>query len=394
MDRHPLKHIIEAALLTAGRPLSMQHLQQLLGEDDETPLAKEFVQSGLDALSEDLHGRGIELKLVSSGYRLQVRQSLEPWIARLFEERPPRYSRALLETLALIGYRQPITRAEIEDVRGVSVSSNIIRTLLEREWVKVVGHRDVPGRPSMYGTTKQFLDYFNLKSLSELPELGELMDLDKASEEFDKANGGAANDGDNSEEGEENEQPENAEPSDTELADSDGTAESAEALDDVEREVAAEQAVETSAVPSNDMSIESISDESEQIKDADIGSNHLDKPSAAQEQLTTDDADAELDDQHSDGEAQEDIDADVESLIRMLDAEAGGDTTGGAPTPGTVPSLPAEADMPALETEAAAVEADECTQNSPSQSSQHEAARGESITPADLLRRHSTDVES
>ena len=184
MSQHRTKHIIEAALLTAGKPLTLLQLQTILS-DDETPLDKQFVIAALDALADDLNGRGVELRQVASGYRLQVKQEFEPWVARLFEERPPRYSRALLETLALIAYRQPITRAEIEDVRGVSVSSNIVKTLLEREWIKVVGQRDVPGRPSMYGTTKTFLDYFNIQAVSDLPPLDELMDLDTIDKQLD-----------------------------------------------------------------------------------------------------------------------------------------------------------------------------------------------------------------
>ena len=139
----------------------------------------------LDTLVEEWSDRGIELKQVGSGYRFQVRQELSTWISRMNEERAPRYSRALLETLALVVYRQPITRAEIEDVRGVAVSTNIIKTLLEREWVRVVGHRDVPGKPALFGTTKGFLDYFNLKSLSELPPLAEIRDLDAVQKELE-----------------------------------------------------------------------------------------------------------------------------------------------------------------------------------------------------------------
>tara|TARA_Y100001001_G_scaffold32748_1_gene27184 strand:- start:1055 stop:1564 length:510 start_codon:yes stop_codon:yes gene_type:complete len=131
-------------------------------------------------------GRGFELKKVASGYRIQVREEFAPWVGRLFEEKPQRYSRALLETLALIAYRQPITRGEIEDIRGVTVSSNIIRTLLEREWVRVVGHRDVPGRPAMYATTKQFLDYFNLTGLDQMPPLNEVRDLEEIGREIEK----------------------------------------------------------------------------------------------------------------------------------------------------------------------------------------------------------------
>ncbi len=179
----PLKSIIEAALLAAGRPLSLDDLLALF---DVTDLPeRQSVREALAALQEEYRGRGIELLEVASGFRIQVRAALAPWISRLWVERPPRYSRALMETLALIAYRQPTTRGEIEEVRGVSVSSHIIKTLLEREWVRVVGHRDVPGRPSLYATTKGFLDYFNLKSLSELPTLAEIRDLDSINQELD-----------------------------------------------------------------------------------------------------------------------------------------------------------------------------------------------------------------
>lgn len=176
MTEQQLKNIVEAALLAAGRPLTLDHLLRLFAEDN--PPERQALRKALTTLMEEYADRGIELTEVASGFRIQVREELAPWLHRLDEERPPRYSRALLETLALIAYRQPITRGEIEEVRGVSVSSNIIRTLLEREWIRVVGHRDVPGRPAMYGTTRQFLDYFNLKGLDELPTLAELRDLD------------------------------------------------------------------------------------------------------------------------------------------------------------------------------------------------------------------------
>ena len=171
----PLKNIIEGALLAAGGPLTLDSLLGLFGIDEEAP-AREALQVALATLEEDYHDRGIELALVAGGYRIQVRKDCAPWIARLWDEKPPRYSRALLETLALIAYRQPITRGEIEEIRGVAVSTNIVKTLLEREWVRVVGHRDVPGRPSLYATTRKFLDYFGLKSLNELPTLAELRD--------------------------------------------------------------------------------------------------------------------------------------------------------------------------------------------------------------------------
>jgi len=184
MNPQQLKNIIEAALLTAGGPLPMVRLQALFAEESTPPDDKQ-INAALETLSQDYAERGIELKQVSSGYRIQSRQEMGQWLNRLSEEKPARYSRALLETLALIAYRQPITRAGVEDVRGVGVSTSIIKTLLEREWIRVVGHRDVPGRPALYGTTKQFLDYFNLQSLSELPELAEMRSIDDIQREFE-----------------------------------------------------------------------------------------------------------------------------------------------------------------------------------------------------------------
>jgi segregation and condensation protein B len=177
-----LKHVIEVGLLTAGRPLSMERLLELF-EEEERP-ACDAVLGALDELRSDYEARGIELREVASGYRVQVRPGYVWRVSRVWEEKPGRYSRALLETLALIAYRQPITRGEIEDVRGVSVSTSIIKTLLDRRWVRVVGHRNVPGRPAMYATTREFLDYFNLKGLGELPTLSEIRDIDPAEVEL------------------------------------------------------------------------------------------------------------------------------------------------------------------------------------------------------------------
>ena len=179
-----IQAIIEAALLAAGKPLSLDQLRELFTEEERP--ARQVMEHVMVLLEAACEGRGFELKKVASGYRLQVREEFAPWVGRLFEERPQRYSRALLETLALIAYRQPITRGEIEEIRGVTVSSNIVRTLLEREWVRVVGHRDVPGRPAMYATTKQFLDYFNLTGLDQLPPLSEVRDLEEIGREIEK----------------------------------------------------------------------------------------------------------------------------------------------------------------------------------------------------------------
>lgn len=176
MSPEQLKNLIEAALFAAGEPLSLERLLALFS-DEERP-AREQVRDILAALRDECTTRGIELVEVGSGFRFQVKQELSPWLARLWEERAPRYSRALFETLALIAYRQPITRGEIEEVRGVTVSSTIMKTLLEREWIRSVGHRDVPGKPALYGTTRQFLDHFNLSSLEQLPPLPETSALD------------------------------------------------------------------------------------------------------------------------------------------------------------------------------------------------------------------------
>ena len=177
-----LVQILEGAILAADKPLTVQNLADLF-EQHERPENSE-IREALKEIAERCEGRGFELQEVASGFRFQVRQQLSPWVARLWAERPARYSRALLETLSLIAYRQPITRGEIEEIRGVAVSSNIIKTLHERDWIRVVGHRDVPGRPAMYATTRAFLDYFNLKSLDQLPALAEIRDLETLTAEL------------------------------------------------------------------------------------------------------------------------------------------------------------------------------------------------------------------
>jgi segregation and condensation protein B len=177
MEPQLLKRIIEAALLASAQPLSLPQLSGLFDEF-EMP-SHEDLAKAVEELKADADGRGIELVEVASGFRYQVRNDVHAHVCRLWSERQTRYSRALLETLSLIAYRQPITRAEIEQIRGVAVSTNIVRTLEEREWVRVVGYRDLPGKPALFGTTKQFLDYFNLKSLDELPPLGDLRDIEE-----------------------------------------------------------------------------------------------------------------------------------------------------------------------------------------------------------------------
>jgi segregation and condensation protein B len=175
MDATEVRNVVEAALLAAAKPLSLDQLTDLFAK--RGGIERAALRKALDSLQQDYAGRGIELAEVASGFRVQVRKSMSDWLVPLWEERAPRYTRALLETLALIAYRQPITRGEIEEIRGVVVSTNIVRTLLERGWVRVLGHRDVPGKPAMFGTTREFLDYFGLKRLEDLPPLSEIKDL-------------------------------------------------------------------------------------------------------------------------------------------------------------------------------------------------------------------------
>ena len=183
MDATEVKYFIEAALLAAGRPLNIDQLQGLF--DGRMAPEKALIRQAIAALNEDYEPRGIVISEVASGFRMQIKAPMADRLQKLWEERPPRYSRALFETLALIAYRQPITRGEIEEIRGVSVSSNIVRQLLERDWVRVVGHRDVPGRPAMFGTTKVFLDYFGLKKLDDLPPLADLSDWESLRVQLD-----------------------------------------------------------------------------------------------------------------------------------------------------------------------------------------------------------------
>lgn len=179
-----IKPILEAIIFAADQPSSVSYLHGLLQAEDES-IERDDVRAALAQLQQESEQRGIELLELASGYQYRVRTEFSSWLSKLWEERPPRYSRALLETLALIIYRQPVTRAEIEEVRGVAVSSHIIRTLLEREWIKIIGYKDVPGKPALFATTKQLLDYFNLKSLRDLPPLEALVNLDEAGEQLE-----------------------------------------------------------------------------------------------------------------------------------------------------------------------------------------------------------------
>lgn len=184
MEDKKLKSVLEALIMASSKPVSLERMQSVFPEDAVPD--KKNIREILQSLAEDYNKNksSIELKEVSSGYRFQIRKDYSEWVSKLWEEKPARYSRALLETLALIAYKQPITRGEIEKIRGVSVSTQIMKTLLEREWVTIVGHRDVPGRPAIYASTRQFLDYFNLKSLDELPPLADIKDIDQINGEL------------------------------------------------------------------------------------------------------------------------------------------------------------------------------------------------------------------
>ena len=183
MEATEIKHFVEAALLAAGRPLNIDQLKGLF--DQRMAPEKSEIRQAIATLNEEYEERGIVIAEVASGFRMQVKAAMADRLQKLWEERPPRYSRALFETLALIAYRQPITRGDIEEIRGVTVSSNIVRQLLERDWIRVVGHRDVPGRPAMFGTTKSFLDYFGLKKLDDLPPLADLSDWESLRVQLD-----------------------------------------------------------------------------------------------------------------------------------------------------------------------------------------------------------------
>lgn len=182
MDEVRLRQIVEGLLLAAGKPLSLEQVSNIFTEEERPD--NDTLRSVMDEIESACEGRGFELKKVASGYRFQVRQSVGEWVGRLWDEKPQKYSRALMETLAIVAYRQPLTRGDIEKVRGVAVSTTIMRTLLDREWVRVVGHRDVPGRPAMYATTRQFLDYFNLASLDQLPPLSDIRDMEDVNKEL------------------------------------------------------------------------------------------------------------------------------------------------------------------------------------------------------------------
>ena len=250
MELKKLENILEAVLLASERSLTVIQLEALFELDDDRPTRDE-IRKALHEMEAEFESRGFELKHVASGFRLQVKQEFSPWVGRLWEEKPARYTRALLETMALIAYRQPITRGEIEEVRGVSVSSNIIKTLLERDWIKVLGHKDVPGKPTLYGTTKEFLDYFNLQKLDQLPTLAEIKDLDSIHPELELDDAAESTDG-TGEDGSDRTGPDSddSESNDPELNQQEAT------LDEAEASVSTDETVDVADDASNDASTE------------------------------------------------------------------------------------------------------------------------------------------
>lgn len=274
-----VKNIVEAAIHAAGKAISLDKLSSLFPDDEV--IEKSVLRQAIEQLVQDYQDKGVELVEVSSGFRFQVAQSVAPWVSRLWEEKPQKYSRALLETLALIAYRQPITRGEIEEIRGVSVSSQIIRTLVEREWIRVIGHRDVPGKPAMYATTRQFLDYFSLKKLDELPSLSEIRDLDVINAELDF-------DLDSSQTEDAQAEQENAEPKASEQSDVDKESDVAEnviSLDsnDGEQDEHIDIDVELAALKETYQQIDSLNKREKEII-AEAGQNAVDKQNAVAKQ--------------------------------------------------------------------------------------------------------------
>jgi segregation and condensation protein B len=343
MDTLKLKNIVEAALLASGGPLTIAQMQALFGDND-APERKE-IKDAIAELQDDYAERGVEVVEVASGYRVQVRETMAQWLTKLWEERPPRYSRALMETLAIVAYRQPVTRGDIEDIRGVGVTTNIIRTLLERNWIKVVGHRDVPGKPAMFGSTREFLDYFSLKKLDDLPPLAELAELEPIGVQLELGGPAAAaaegeqlaGDGEASETGEGGERP-GDEPDavnaagDNEAAESDAGAD--ENLDDIDDFDTADDA-ESGPVAEAADGLQSLAGES----DADAGID-----GDAEDDVATADSDendesqrmtAELDDDGSD-DYDEDTDLPPGAVEPLVGLRKPGEEP---PEPATISSL-------------------------------------------------------
>jgi len=305
MNEQDLKHIIEATLLAAGRPVTTQQLLELFEERDRpTP---EQLQASIDLLAADYESRGIELLQVASGWRIQVRARAMDVVSRLWQERPSRYSRALLETLALVAYRQPITRSEIEEIRGVAISSTIMRTLQERNWIRVVGHREVPGRPELLGTTREFLDYFGLKSLDQLPTLAELRDVETIGVQLELAGGEATAEG--------------------EAAAGNTLAEVVESFEGRDPVAAAEDEAaadaEAAARAEAEANLQAASDEPqpEDAEDTELSADAQDAELSQQAELSADDSELSAD--AGDGSDDPELSADAEETELSADGEEG-----------------------------------------------------------------------
>jgi len=322
MNEQDLKHIIEATLLAAGRPVTTQQLLELFEERDRpTP---EQLQAAIELLTADYESRGIELLQVASGWRIQVRARAMDVVTRLWQERPSRYSRALLETLALVAYRQPITRSEIEEIRGVAISSTIMRTLQERNWIRVVGHREVPGRPELLGTTREFLDYFGLKSLDQLPTLAELRDVETIGVQLELPGGEATAEGEAAAGNALTEAIENFEGRDPVAAAEDEAAADAEAAARAEAEANLQAASDEPQL--DDAEDAELSDDAE---DAELSEEELSADteeaelSADDSELSADAAESESDDPELSADAEEsELSADAEEGDELLDEDA------------------------------------------------------------------------
>jgi segregation and condensation protein B len=254
MSQEKIKNIIEAALMVSTQPLSVTRILNLFEAEQTMQPERDDIRKAIESIQNDYQERGIELTEVASGFRFQARDEYAGWVNHLFDERPPRYSRALLETLAIIAYRQPITRGEIEEIRGVSVSSTIVKTLQEREWVKIVGHRDVPGKPALLATTKSFLDYFNLKKLSELPSLEDIKDFDAINPDlFEELEGEKKADEEGQKESHEDNTEQNTSDGGTEALEAEAEAEAEQTeSDEVDNEPDVVEAIKNTEVNSDD----------------------------------------------------------------------------------------------------------------------------------------------
>ncbi len=342
MNDLEMKHLFEAAILAAGRPITTQQLAELYDERERPSL--EQVLNALNELRQDYENRGIELLEVSSGWRVQVRNNCVDFVSRMWQERPSRYSRAMLETLALIAYRQPITRGEIEEIRGVAVSTTIMRTMYERNWIRVVGHREVPGRPEVLATTKEFLDYFGLKSLDQLPTLADLKDLETIGVQLELNTGEAAN--------------------------ADGAAADGDALGQIDLETMIAAAGEAASQPAEATAAETVS------ADAAAASEHIAEESAAAEgaEAGTDEAAGAVE-QHDTEVTPDELTAvgeatDTSAVAEFDSADAGADAQVSESTEAVADEVATESDESADTTEAESDHADASAEPEPTAQAQ------------------------